>query len=153
MRKKTKLLYRTVPHNGGLVFAPEPLARAVAAIHEAIRSSRSWRVFRASLHDRDELERILVAAFDEQGEERPADSDRFDGEMIPGFTEGDYPRWLQGSMDKHLPNAVLDEFATREVTAVNGSFYFIAEDRADEMCAALRSFGFEVVFTPDLPFH
>ena len=148
-----RLLYRTVPHNGGLVFAPERLAREVAAIHQAIRTSRSWGEFRAAPDDPQEFVRILVAAFDDQGEGRPSDADRFEGEMIPGFTEGDYPPWLQGRMDEYLPHAVLNNFATREVTAVNGSFYFIPEDKADEMCAALRPFGFEVVFTPDLPFH
>lgn len=146
------LVYRLVPHNRGLVFSEPERADHIAAIHLAIRTSKSWGEFRERMPP-DELEQLMASTFDHQGETRPLDTDFFDGEALPGWSEGDYPPWLQQEQGNVLPQDILHKFAQSVPTALNGSYWHIAEEKCDDVCSALRTLGFSVQCRQDQPFH
>lgn len=147
---KKKLLYRTVGHNGGLVFATEDRARRVARIHGAIRTSRTWADFRRAMPRREYSE--ILRYFHEQGEPRPKGSDDFSGEMLPGWSDGDFPPWLQPEMSQLIPVAVLERFGKRLSTPVNGSYWSIPPEAAESMRAELSAMGWKIEHAPDMPF-
>ncbi len=149
---KRKLVYRTVPHNGGLVFAEPKRAAFVARLHAAIQASQTWAEFRAAM-PRREYARIVRAAFDDVGEPRPKGTDLFSGESVPGWSDGDYPPWLQLELGRLLPASVLNKFGKREDTWVNGSFWLIPEANLLGVCAALNTFGWELESAQDLLFY
>ena len=146
------LLYRVVPHNGGLVFAPRARARAIARLHAAINSSSTWGEFRRAV-PRDAYSEIIRAAFDDQGERRPKTTNPFSSEEVPGWTDGDYPPWLQREMHTCVPIDILTKFGKLKSTFVNWSYWHIAEAQSNAVCAALLEEGFAIEHAPDLPFH
>lgn len=147
---KGKLLYRTAGHNGGLVFAREDRARWVARIHEAIRTSKTWADFRRAMPRQDYSE--VLRAFDNAGEPRPRSTDEFSGDSLPGWSDGDYPPWLQPEMSQLLPEHILERFGKRKSSHINGSYWSIPPEAAESMCAELSSIGWRIEHAPDLPF-
>ena len=133
------LLYRIVGHNGGLVFALEHEARRVAHIHEAIGNARTWAEFRSLMPQQDYSE--ILASFDDAGEQRPGGADEFSGEQLPGWSDGDYPTWLQQEMEHVVPMQILEEYGTLESTAINGSYWHLSSERETEIVAALEALG------------
>lgn len=146
-----KLLYRVVPHNGGLVFATPDRATLIAKIHTAIASSKTWGEFRAAMPRKEYSE--IVRVFDDNGERRPKSTDAFDGEQVPGWSDGDYPPWLQPEMDYILPQSLLEQYGTRETTTLNGNFWMISENNLLAICTALEALGWELDCAGELPFH
>ena len=88
--------------NGGLVFADPERARGVSRIDAALSESRTWGEFRAAM-DPEEHERLVSTIFDEEGLARPAPETPFRAEEVPGYCDGDYPRWLRQETDDVLP--------------------------------------------------
>lgn len=150
-RGMKKLLYRVVPHNGGVVFAKPDRATFIAKIHSAIDSSKTWGQFRSAM-PRKEYSKI-VRGFDDEGESRPKSADPFSGECVRGWSDGDYPPWLQKEMDYILPASVLEQFGKRKSTFVNGDFWLIPENNLVALCAALEALGWELECAQDLQFH
>ena len=148
---KKKLLYRVVPHNNGVVFAAPDRATYIARIHSAIVSSKTWDQFRRAMPSAEYSN--IVRWFDENGEPRPKSIDAFSGESLPGWSDGDYPPWLQQEMEKVVPRTVLERFGTRGDTFLNGSFWLIPADNLDEICTALKALGWELERAQDLPFR
>ena len=147
-----KLLYRVVPHNGGVVFATPDRAAYIAKLHEAINSSTTWGQFRKAI-PRDEYSKIIHHSFDDMGERRPKSSDPFTGELVSGWSDGDYPPWLQQEMDMYLPPEILERFGKSESTSVNGSFWMIPSENIEAVCAALTALEWQLECKQDLPFH
>lgn len=147
---KNQLFFRIAPHNGGVVFAAPERAKYVARIHSAINNSTTWGEFRAAM-PREEYSDI-VRWYDEEGEPRPKSEDPFSGEAVPGWTDGDYPPWLQTEMESQLPRALLEQFGTCEISAINGNFWMIPEENLDAICAALKSLDWDLVRADDLLF-
>lgn len=139
---KETLFYRTAGHNGGLVFAPEGEARRVAQIHRAINKARTWAEFRSLMPRADYSE--IMAWFDRWGEGRPRGKDKFSGEGVAGWSDGDYPTWLQQTMDYVIPDEILREFGELSHTHFNGSYWHLPPEREREIVAALRARGFVV---------
>lgn len=147
-----KLLVRTNPYNGGLVFAREERALLISTIHQAIDSSKTWGEFRAAIPAK-EYSKIIVGAFEDGGERRPAKSAPFDPEQLPGWSDGDYPPWLQSEMEAVLPRNLLRQFGRLDTTNLNGSFWYIPEENKAAICAALTSLGVTVEDAEHLRFH
>lgn len=147
---KGKLLYRTVNHNGSLVFALEDRAQCVAKMHQAIRDSRTWSEFRRHMPRREYS--ALLRAFANAGQPRPKGTDEFSGELLPGWTEGDYPPWLQLEMAQLIPRHILKRFGQCKPTHVNGSYWSIPPEVAAKVCVELSAIGWETEHAPDLPF-
>ena len=147
----TVLFYRVVPHNGGIVFATPERANLISEIHEAISSSETWGQFRAKM-PAEEFERLLASSF-EDAEERPEDDDAFCGSSIPGWEEGDYPPWLQQEQERVLPRVVLDDYAERRSTSLNGNYWHIPAEFIDEVCDVLKAMGFALEHRGDMAFR
>ena len=151
-RSGRKLLYRVVPHNGGVVFAEPERAEFVASLHRAIEKSRTWGQFRKAV-PAAEYSDIVRRSFDDMGEPRPRSSDPFHGEQIAGWSDGDYPPWLQSEMDLLLPKDVLEDHGDREDTFLNGSFWMIPSENLEAICADLKALGWELKRAQRLEFH
>ena len=147
-----KLLYRVVEHNGGLVFAWPERARYVARIHEAINTATTWEQFRR-LMPRQEYSKILRIAFEDNGESRPRGQDPFSEDMLPGWSDGDYPPWLQQEMENVVPREVLERYGKLETTPLNGSYWMLPPEHLESICASLESMGWKLEAANDLPFH
>ena len=91
--------------------------------------------------------------FDEMGERRPRSTDAFTSQSVPGYADGDYPPWLQQEMGELLPAELLERFAVREDTWLNGSYWFIPEDNLAAICDALRAQGWKLERAQDLEFY
>lgn len=147
---KGTLLYRVADHNGGLVFATRDRARRVARMHEAIRNSETWADFRRAMPRREYSQ--VVRSFDDQGEPRPKGADAFSGAMIPGWTDGDFPPWLQLEMPGLIPTSLLERFGKQQATWLNGSFWWLPPESADSLCAELSALGWKTEHAPSLRF-
>lgn len=149
---KEKLLFRIAPHNGGAVFALEKRAIYVAAVHSAIKNSKTWGDFRSAMPIKDYSE-IVRVAFDDVGERRPKNSDEFSSDSVPGYSDGDYPPWLQTELETILPRSLLEKFGHLERTNLNGNFWLIPEKNLEALCDELRRLGYELGHAQQLPFH
>jgi len=147
-----RLLYRVSPYNGGVVFAEPGRATLIAKIHTAIESSKTWGQFRNAM-PREAYSQIVRTAFDENGEPRPKSTDPFSGEDVPGWSDGDYPPWLQQEMGDILPREVLLRFGEYKTTVLNGGFWLIPEEHLQDICDVLRAQGWELCCAQDLNFH
>ena len=102
-----KLFYRIAGHNGGVIFAPPDEAIRVSQIHKAIGESKTWGQFREAMPENDYFELVekIAGNYEDCGEDEfdPLEDDFFNCEQVPGFTDGDYPEWLQQDMDLDLP--------------------------------------------------
>ena len=78
------------------------------------------------------------------------DQTPFMPDQIPGFCDGDYPRWRQQALDEVLPEDLLSRFATTEHSVHNGSYWFIPHESDTALINALRLRGFHVEETPFL---
>jgi hypothetical protein len=96
-----RVLYRQGP-NGGLVFALAEDAERVSRIHTALANARTWGEFRRLMPSADlrDVWAVVERQCADYGVGTPSDADSFSAEMIPGFCDGDYPTWLQASMDR-----------------------------------------------------
>jgi hypothetical protein len=72
------------------------------------------------------------------------DQTPFDAGQIPGFGDGDWPRWQQQALDDVLPRDLLSQFATKKHSVHNGPFWFIPHESAPELTEALRRRGYRV---------
>jgi hypothetical protein len=145
------LLWRIVPHNGGVVFALQERAEYVAALHRALGTAKTWGQFRAAIPRKEYSESIAI--LDEIGEPRHKSTDRFEAEQVPGWSDGDYPPWLQQEMSALLPTSILEQFGTQQQTFINSSYWHILPDRVSEMVQCLKEQGFNVREAAALPFH
>jgi hypothetical protein len=143
--------------NGGVVVDSVERALRDEAVHGALSEAQTWGDFRRMLplgewtHIEDLLREGHTSDEDDSDPpfwERP--NSPFDPSVIPGFSDGDYPRWAQQCMDDVLPGDLLEEFAEQRSSIHNGSFWFIPHDRADALAEALRSRGYRVEHTPFL---
>ncbi len=103
------------------------------------------------LNQRREYSQV-VRSFDDQGEPRPKGADAFSGEMIPGWTDGDFPPWLQPEMPGLIPTSLLERFGKQQATWLNGSFWWLPPESADSLCAELSALGWKTEHAPSLRF-
>jgi hypothetical protein len=158
---KPHLLYR-ISHNGGAVFAEKTVAHRIDAIQRALSEAKTWGEFRRML-PKGEWKHIVGEISEHHGDPRSDSGDdipRWDldetpfngfGDM-PGVSDGDYPPWLQQAQDKILPADILKNFAKLKDSVLNGSFWQIDEDKADQVAAVLRARGYMVERADNLQF-
>lgn len=142
------LYYRVAPHDTYVVFAPPTRARHVDQIHRAIEESKTWGEFRRRL---PEIEYQRLYAKDHEARET-ADDEPFNSDCVPGYSDGDYPPWLAPEQHRYLPASVLNEFATRGDTFINGSFWRLDATRAAVIMERLQRLGYKVEHRDDLKF-
>lgn len=150
------LVFRESPHDTCLVFARPERAAEIDRIYHAMESA-TWGEFRRKM-DPEEYARLLAVIF-------PADPDALDGvsrepedyepfscDSLPGFSDGDYPPWLALELDRHLPAAILERFATRQFSFVNGPFHRIEAEHRAAILKALTESGLTIEERDDLKF-
>jgi hypothetical protein len=147
-----KLLYRIVPHNNGLVFAPPEEAEYIAKIHSSISTSGTWKEFKSSM-PAEEYQQIIDEIHELYGDDEPEPDAPFSGDMIPGWVDGDYPAWLQQDMGQFLPPKILERYATKKITAVNGYYWDIAPESINSIINDLEKEGITAICSQDLLFH
>lgn len=140
-----RLYYREV--RGSLVFAPAAVAERVAQIHHAL-AAPTWGELKSRL-PAGELERLNLEEYLERDENDvlvvPNDSDIDPIRYVPGFTDGDYPEWLQGRQDIYLPQEICSRFGVRESSVLNGAFWRFDPRHERKMVTGLSARG-TVVF-------
>lgn len=80
----------------------------------------------------------------------PADDDAFSCEEIPSFIACDWPPDVFALVEEDLPEEVLEAYAERYETVMNGSYAEIPADHCDAVLARLATLGFEVVEEPKI---
>lgn len=147
----TKLFYKET--RGSLVFSTPAAAERVSQIHCALRAS-TWGEMKMLLPP-GELQ-ILESSFplDEDGIiELPADDATDPSDYVPGFTDGDYPQWLQAEQDRLLPHDLLGRFGIRETSVLNGDFWTIDPSNEAALITELQARGIEAQRRDDLNFY
>jgi hypothetical protein len=147
-----RLAYRIVPHNGGIVFAEPDRAEYIARIQDAFRTAKTWEDLRRML-PKEDFSDVLMAATG-QSELLPVCYEFvFEPESIPGWSDGEYPAWLQQEMQDVLPKQVLSTYAKQVPTSVNGTYWHIPGAERANVVRSLAELGFTLDYLPDLAFH
>jgi hypothetical protein len=152
------LYFRRAPHDTYLVFAPPERALYIDQIHRAIEESSTWGEFRKRLpageyhklyEDQFSSDPDVIA--EDENTREPEDGEGFPRD-VPGYCDGDYPPWLAQEQAKYLPADVLKEFATRDQSVINGSFWRVDAARAKLIIERLTNLGYKVEQREDLKF-
>jgi hypothetical protein len=123
-----------------LVFIPEPEAKRLAAIYDAI-SAKTWGEFKRRMPT-DDLQEV-ISYFVEDEEEMPSDDAKFEPDLLPGFCDGDWPDWTEQRMLEWVPRSIIQKYATMMTTAINESYPVLDVSRKDEIVAAIQNARFE----------
>lgn len=124
-----------------LVLASEARARYIAQAYRALAAD-TWGEVRRLL-PKPELKRLL-RFYEGNGEPLPGNAEAFSSDCVPGFSDGDYPPWLQQEMGKALPAPILQEFAVMQFSTLNGVFWEIEPGRLPELSARPEQLGYVV---------
>ena len=143
----THVLYWQNSRSGLLLAKPET-ALQVSAIHKAIESSKTWGQFRKAL-PADALMEVEEMMSEEDA---CADTDPFDSDQLPGFSDGDWPTWICQSMLHELPKEIIQEFGERQESAHNGEFLQLNAS-IEVIAPRLVSLGWTVECYNDLQFE
>lgn len=135
------LVYRVAGHNGGLVFAEKGRATWVHRIHAALADARTWGELQR-LMPGDAYNEVMLS-LDEIGEPPPSNSEPFNPEQVPGWSDGDYPPWLQAEMLRWFPSDLISKFGRRLETSLNGHFVWLDPDHEKSLCRELQARGWE----------
>jgi hypothetical protein len=142
-----KLFYRISPANEGLVFAFAEDAIKNHAMRKALENSKTWGEFRESVGE-NEYQAVLnmMSAHISEPVAVPNDEDQFKRYKIPGYGDGDFPKWLQTEMEWLLPADIVAKFG------VNGNYVHFDPSCEKRLILALRKRGYEVDRRDDLFF-
>jgi len=159
------LLVREGASWGSLVYSTPSKAKEIHRINKAISKSKTWEEFKRRMPRDEYLELLpeIMRRLDEEGElhwdedageSMPSEpTGRFKDDMVPGYADGDYPRWLQTTMHHDLPDDIVRDFGTWEYTEFNGDFLEIKV--ADRLAVGRRlaAQGIRVLDGSRLSFH
>lgn len=109
---------------------------------------------------KQEYEELFADSFGAEVEEfeaddtfsEPADTDEFDAESVPGYSDGDYPPWIATEQDLYLPEEVLGAFGVSSNSVLNGPFWTIDPSKRQQVLMALKAMGYELTEREDLQF-
>lgn len=133
------LVYRTIPHKPEfIILAPRERAFYVHQIWQAVQQAKTWKQFAAML-PAAEWQSVI-----QRMDEKPCEGETFDAEMLPGYSDGDYPPWLQTEVARCLPAIVREEFALKRESCINGLYWEIPAELEVALIKRLRSLGHSV---------
>lgn len=132
------VVYGRVP-DGGLVFVPEPMAKELAQVQEALSLAKTWGELRELLPAARLSEVFDLVEFDTP----PAPSDPFDAGEIPAYCDGDWPEWPARYQLEWLPDDAL-ALGSRDVSVLNGDFIEFAPEREEELIEVLGAHGHSI---------
>jgi hypothetical protein len=121
------------------LFAELSKAERVAQIKRALSESKTWGEFRRGLPD-GEWEDLPI-----EWDEEPPDDYLFSADVIPGYSDGDYPEWLQKTQLEWFPEDLTEKYGGEVASSMlNGPFLELPADRAEEIAEELRLRGHTV---------
>lgn len=121
------------------LFAERSKAERVAQIKLALSEAKTWGEFRRGLPD-DEWEDLPI-----EWDEEPPDDYLFSADVIPGYSDGDYPEWLQKTQLEWFPEDLAEKYGGEVASSMlNGPFLELPPDRAEEIAEELRLRGHTV---------
>lgn len=134
-----EILYTTSDEIEGVVFAEKAKAESVARIRQACETATTWGEFRSQLTAEDWDDVVDYNELDDD-EFDPAAS--FEADHLAGYADGDYPEWLQATMQRWFPKDLIAKYAGEEADSVhNGEFLILPAERADEIARDLTARG------------
>jgi hypothetical protein len=146
---KPILVYRNIPHRPEcLIFAEVNRAHRIHLVWTAINRAGTWGEFIRGLPAGEWAS--LRELWDD---ELPVRSDRFNAERLPGYSDGDYPPWLQTELVKVFPAILTEEFGLREQSAINGPFWDIPAEFEQPIVERLVHLGYSVMRKDDWHFY
>lgn len=134
------VVYRII-ETGDLVFAEREQAESVARIRSACAESTTWGEFKAAVRA-DEFAEVLDNLDADEADVDPAAA--FDPDELPGYTDGNYPQWLQQSMLSWFPAELIERFGSDVDSVLNGEFLELRPEDAEAIAGALRDLGHHV---------
>ena len=144
-----EILYNTSEPSQGVVFAEKERATAVAQIWSALNTAKTWGEFKA---------KMPVDEFRDMAENQDWGPEEFDEEApfekddVPGFSDGDYPEWLQATMLDWFPEELIEKYGPTVNSVLNGPFLQLPTEKTEEIAADLRLLGYTVTKS-DLYFY
>lgn len=146
-------LWYCINHNNDLVFATPEDATWTDQVRTALQAE-TWGEFRRLMPE-DEYGRLLdeMYGYVEELTPVPSNRDHFDSYMISGVADGDYPPWLQASMDHDLPEEIVESYGVWQSSVFNGPYFSISADREFLVVRALQRLGYVVRRRDDLAFN
>ena len=86
-----------------LILIPRAKAEELAAVRDALETARTWRDFQTQVpaHIYEDVMERLTDALEDDGQNEtalPKPDDTFDGGIIPGYEDGDWPEWPAQAM-------------------------------------------------------
>ena len=153
----------------GLVFIPRGRAERLAAIHAALRHSKTWGEFRRRVGEseyqqvtegrrtfEDWCDLDLEEATEEElrsareqfrklpiGHRVPDDDDPFDSSNVPGFCDGDYPPWPAQEMLQFVPYDIQQEYGEYCDSVLNGDYLGLDPEQEEAIVAAFTRHGYQ----------
>jgi hypothetical protein len=147
--EKPVLVYRNIPHRPDwLAFAEANRAQKIHLIWTAINCAGTWGEFIDRLPAGEW--RSLCRLWDD---ERPRRKERFNAEQLPGFSDGDYPPWLQTEMGRVLPAIIAEEFGLHQQSVINGTYWDIPAELEQPIVERLVHLGYSVTRRDDWHFY
>ena len=141
------LVYRRIAHRPELlIFAPRDRAFHVHLIWTAISSAKTWGDF-IDMLPQGEMNRIKRSLDHELCRQS-----RFSGESLPGYSDGDYPPWLQAEIGRCIPSITIEEFGLKQSSAINGPFWEIPTEIEQPLVDRIRQLGLSVELRDDWQF-
>jgi hypothetical protein len=143
------LVYRNIPHRPEwLIFAEQNRAHRVHLIWTAVNHAETWGEF-INLLPAGEWASLCRLWDDEP----PARSDRFNADRLPGFSDGDYPPWLQTEVGTVFPAILAEEFGLQQQSMINGPYWEIPAELDQPIVERLVHLGYSVTRRDDWHFY
>jgi hypothetical protein len=132
-----------------LVFIPEAEAKRLAAIYDAIYTSKTWGDFVRQMPP-DDLQDVL-ARFSDYDIDPPKKEDKFTDDFLPpAYFDGDWPDWAQQKMFQWVPSSIIEKYGTAMPTTINGSYLILDPARKAEIVAEMQAAGFDCMEDEEL---
>jgi hypothetical protein len=133
------LVYRHISHKIDLlIFAQKERAFHVHQIWQAIKQAQTWAQF-AFLLPAGEWQRLLKMMEDE-----PAGGEEFSAAALPGFSDGDYPPWLQTEVASCVPAELCAKYGQKRDSCVNGPYWDIPAQNEAALVTSLQGLGYSI---------
>lgn len=130
------LVYQVIGSpDGEVFFAEKSWANQLPRIRAAMKESRTWGEFRASMPRKDYS--FLIQSFDRDGEPRPKGSDPFDPFQLPTLEDSPYP-WPTQETERVLPPDILQKWGKDRRGEIGCWYWCIPESNLSAVLRELQ---------------
>ena len=150
MNTNKTLWYKYSEESKGYVFTTPERGDLVTRICKAIRDSKTFGAFFKAIpiSEAKQIKELMRYNDGVPGPRAP-----FDSMKLPGYADGDYPPWLAAEVGQHVPADLLQKYASKGDSFLNGPSWNISVDNLAPLVSELRSLGYKVEERKDLLFN